>query len=384
MLIAIDANPLVNTHFRRGIGKTTWRLLEEFGRRPSARAGGDDPEDLDLAYYLPQCAWRHPGGWLGLSPRYLSPGENLLDAARADGAALVHVMDYFFPLYDPRRLPRPGGRPYRLVVTVRDIIPRHFPTKKRRGLERLQANLFPLLPLVDHTIAISHQTKRDLVENLGVPPDKVTVVYHGVDLEVFHDRYGDEEIRETLRRHGLGDGYVLYVSAFDSRKNHRLLLDAFYYLDRLVPGRRDLVLVGPGTVPRELAAQVEKLGLGDRVRILQDLPQTDLAHLYRGASLFAFPSLYEGFGNPILEAMACGVPVVALRRSSVPEVAGEAAFLVDKNEYGSFARAMARVLGDPDLARQLREKGLAQAAGYTWAKTAEHTLAVYRRVLAPG
>lgn len=375
MRVLIDANPLVNNHSRRGIGRTTLRLLEEFARRPPVP--GADPE---LAYCLREGLWQHPSDWPGLRLCPLDEGEDILDAAARDGADLLHLMDYFHPLYGPGRLRDGLPLPFRLVVTVRDIIPFHLPDLKRGGLARLKRNLFPLLTRADHIIAVSRWTKHDLVASLNLPPGKISVVHHGVDHGLFHDRYSKEETAETAQRYGLGRSYVLYVSAFDSRKNHGLLVDALYYLDRISPQRLDLALVGPGPVPKALSEQIRRRKLETRTRILSEVPSGDLARLYAGATLFAFPSLYEGFGNPVIEAMASGVPVVALRRSSVPEVAQGAVLLVKENEYGAFAEAMAKAL-DPNVARDLRLKGRERAAEFTWGRVADLTLGVYRGLL---
>ncbi len=376
MKVLIDANPLVNTHSRRGIGRTTRRLLEEFGGRPPTP--GADPE---IAYCLPEASWEHPANWPYLRLCRLAPGEDLVDAAARDGADLLNLTDYFYPLYDPGRLQEGQPLPFRLVVTVRDIIPFHFPTVKREGLARLKRNLFPLLPLADRIIAISHWTRCDLATSLHVPEDKISVVHHGVDPALFHDRYPGDEIKETARRYGLARPYILYVSALDARKNHGLLVDSLVLLDRLQRTELDLVLVGPGSARQSLTDRIRRRKLGHRVLMLGEVPAGDLARLYAGAALFAFPSLYEGFGNPVLEAMASGVPVVALKRSSVPEVTGDAALLVEENEYGAFAEALARAL-ERDVAEDLRRKGKARAAEFTWEASARLTLEIYRDVLA--
>jgi glycosyltransferase involved in cell wall biosynthesis len=307
--------------------------------------------------------------------------ESIWAAAVSDGAGLLHINDYFFPLYEPERELSGQASPLRVLVTVRDIIPLHYPDQKRRGLARLRRNLFPLLGLADHVIAISRCTKFDLMTHLNVPETKITVIHHGVDHEVFHGRYPAPDIAATRRRYGLPASYILYVAGMDIRKNHRLLIDAFHYLNRTNSSGFSLALVGPGRVTAAIRDQVTQRRLQGKVHFLGEVPLRDLARLYAGAGLFAFPSLYEGFGNPLLEAMAAGAPVVALKRSTVPEIAGDAALLVEDNEYAAFGQAMARVLADPGLAGALRRKGQARAAEFTWEKTARLTLETYRRLL---
>jgi glycosyltransferase involved in cell wall biosynthesis len=374
--IAFDAYPLVNQHARHGIGKTTRRLLEALDR--------SDPTwcPYDLWYYLRNGAWRRPPTWTRIKLRQLGDTEDVWRAAAEDGAHLLHVNDYFFPLYSPDRVCGAEARDFRVVVTVRDIIPLHYPSLKQRSFRRLRRNLFPLLQQADHIIAISQWTKHDLVTQLHLAEERITVIHHGVDHDIFHDRYPPDQIAAVARRYGLGGAYILYVAGMDIRKNHRLLIDSLYYLNRMNPPGCSLALVGPGRTPADIRTQITQRRLWDRVRILGEVPLCDLPLLYAGARLFAFPSVYEGFGNPLLEAMACGAPVVGLRRSTIPEVTGEAAVLVDDNDYEAFGQAMARVLFDPKLAAALREKGRVRAGEFTWERTARLTCETYGRVLA--
>jgi len=369
--IALDGNPLL-TQTQRGIGKTTRRLIEEFARRSNP---------FDIFCYVPGSAWQRPPHWRHVFLRRLAPGESLPSAAARDGASLVHLMDYFFPLYDPAEVAAATQRPFRLVVTVRDIIPLHFPREKKAGLGRLRRNLFPILGAVDLIIAISQATREDLIRHLDVPGEKIEVVHHGVDLEVFHDRFTAEEVEDVRRRYKLPARYIVYVSAFDPRKNHHLLLNAYHTFLRMTGTDCALVLVGPGRLPATLVSHIRKLNLQERVIVLHGLPVRDLALVYRGATLSAFPSLYEGFGNPLLEGMACGTPTVALAKASVPEVAGDGALLVEENDHTAFAGAMARVLQDPDLSRDLGERGRRRAERFTWTAAAQKTLAIYERLV---
>ncbi len=189
-----------------------------------------------------------------------------------------------------------------------------------------------------------------------------------------YDRYG---LRQDLR-------YLLYVGSEEPRKNLPRLMLAFRDLHEQFPDLRLIKLgsVQYGPQAGELRRQVIELGLQDAVLFLDHVSDDDLAGFYNLAALFVFPSLLEGFGLPVLEAMACGTPVVTSNAASLPEVAGDAALLVDPLDVVQLTHAMQRVLTQPELAAGLRRKGLARAAMFTWERTARETIAVYERVAA--
>ncbi|RMF31735.1 MAG: glycosyltransferase family 1 protein, partial [Chloroflexi bacterium] len=223
----------------------------------------------------------------------------------------------------------------------------------------------------------------------GAPPEKVTVLYSGVDTR-FTPRRGPGE-RDRLRaRYGLPDApFILSVGTLQPRKNYVRLIRAFHRLtamgvtwEGVLP---HLVIAGGrGWLFDAIFAEGERLGVADRVHFPGFVAEEDLPALYRSAALFAFPSLYEGFGLPILEAMACGVPVVASNASSLPEVVGEAGLLVEPTDEEGLAQAMARLLTDRPLREALIRRGLDQARRFTWPKAAEQLVALYHRLLADG
>ena len=180
--------------------------------------------------------------------------------------------------------------------------------------------------------------------------------------------------------HGLADRYVLWVGTVEPRKNLPRLLQAF----AAVPGDAELVLVGPKGWNEELGARLAELpaGVRGRVRVLGFVPFEDLGPLYAGAAAFCFPSLLEGFGFPVVEAMAQGTPVVTSLGTSTEEIAGDAGLLVDPLDVDAIAGALGRVLGDEQLAARLGELGRAQAALYTWSRSADLVLEAYREVSA--
>jgi glycosyltransferase involved in cell wall biosynthesis len=241
--------------------------------------------------------------------------------------------------------------------------------------------LVPLAARRSHRIVtISESSRRDIERFLNVPPDKIDVVPQGTGTT----RLAEPEPPGVLReRHALGDRRVLLtVSPKRPAKNLARLLDAL----ALIPPERRPVLVAPGySTPyeAELREHGRAIGVEDDVRWLGWTPDADLEGLYALADCFAFPSLYEGFGLPVLEAMRRGVPVVSSDRSSLPEVAGDAALMVDPEDPGAIAAAVERVLRDPAEAELMRAAGHAQAERFSWQATARGTLAAYDRVSRP-
>jgi glycosyltransferase involved in cell wall biosynthesis len=214
-----------------------------------------------------------------------------------------------------------------------------------------------------------------------VPDGKVTVVHLAAD-PAYRPLPG-REVRQVLDRHDLAPGYVLFVGTLEPRKNLSGLLEAYGAVVDSRASVPPLVIVGGrGWLFKPVFERVEAMGLADRVCFLDRVPDGDLPALYNGAALLAIPSHYEGFGLPALEAMACGTPVVAADRASLPEVVGDAALLIDPDSPDSIAAALRHVLSDASVAARLREAGIARAACFSWARTAEETLAVYRRVAA--
>jgi glycosyltransferase involved in cell wall biosynthesis len=233
----------------------------------------------------------------------------------------------------------------------------------------------------DHILADSHATQADLVALLNVPPERVTTVHLAAD-SAFRP-LPEEETRRILAQYSLQPGYLLFVGTLEPRKNVPGLLQAYRSLFERRVTTAPLVLVGSkGWLYDEIFQRVAELGLTKQVRFIHDASDADLPGLYNGASVLAIPSFYEGFGLPALEALSCGTPAVAANRASLPEVVGEAGLLVDPDDPEDIAQALARVLTDEPLRLRLRQLGLAQAARFTWERTARETLAVYQTVLA--
>jgi glycosyltransferase involved in cell wall biosynthesis len=276
----------------------------------------------------------------------------------------------------------PAWGAFRRVVTINDVIYRVYP-EAHFGVRSLAMGvLIPLAARRSHrVIAPSSNTRDDLVRLLNVPPEKVDVVPDGVGTTASARPLSEDE---TRKRYDLGTRSVaLTLSAKRPHKNLARLLDAL----ALIPRERRPVLVLPGyATPHEaeLQRQVAALGLDPYVRLIGWVSAEEVESLYQCATCFVFPSLYEGFGLPVLEAMARGVPVACSNRGSLAEVAGNAARLFDPERPQAIADAIEALLRDHDEAARLRDAGLERAKHFTWKATARETLASYERAMASG
>lgn len=270
------------------------------------------------------------------------------------------------------------------VVTVLDLIPHRMAEMYGRGKSRARFLVGRwlerrALQRARGLIAISEATRRDLVSFLGIPAERVAVTPLGVDRHLRPAR--ETEVDGLCRRLQLGKGYLLYVGGIDRRKNIPFLLEVTGALAALRP-ETQLVLAGryrdDPDFP-ELVAQIQRLGLERAVRLVGFVPEEELRALYSGAAAFLYPSLYEGFGLPPLEAMACGTPVVAADRTALPEVLAPAAVLADPEDVGEFTEAVLALLDHPERRRELRIEGLRHAQRFTWEATARATLDAYRQ-----
>lgn len=266
------------------------------------------------------------------------------------------------------------------VVTIYDLTFMITPEHHVKGIQGFAKQIHTYADRADSIIAISEHTKRDIVQHLKVPAERVRVTLLAADerYRVLDDAAGMDRI---LTKFGIDREYILYTGTLEPRKNVPTLIRAYAALkhEQKIPHR--LVLAGKkGWLYDEIMESIRSLGLEKDVIFTGYVPDEDMPYLYNGASVFAYPSFYEGFGLPPLEAMACGCPVVTSNTSSLPEVVGDAGLMVDPNHPEELAEAMGRILGDSGLRMALREKGLLRAAGFSWRRCAEETLAVYRDV----
>jgi alpha-1,3-rhamnosyl/mannosyltransferase len=261
----------------------------------------------------------------------------------------------------------------RLTATIHDttcwLMPELHPAANRRADRNFEA----ILRRADRLIAVSACTKSDAVRVLGLRPEKITVIHLGIAAPFF-----DPEVKaiDSVRaRYGLNRPFVLYIGTIEPRKNIDLLLDAFEALPASLRQEFELVVAGPmGWASAQTAARVRSL------RYLGYIPEADTAPLTAAATVFAYPSFYEGFGFPVAQAMAAGTPVIASNVSSLPEITGDAALLVDPRSLTELRDALNRLLLSPTLRAELAAKGRSRAQAFRWEACAAKSLAFFRKV----
>jgi glycosyltransferase involved in cell wall biosynthesis len=268
------------------------------------------------------------------------------------------------------------------VVTIHDCIhlmfPQYLPNRLALGYARTSITM--AAKRATRVLTVSQSSKRDILKFVNVPPDKIDVIYNSYD-----DRFGvmpsDEDFFRVRERYQLHDEFVLYAGNVKPHKNLARLIEAFHHVRNRGLDQLKLVLIGEDISKyAALRRAVHKHQLHKYVRFLGYLPEDTLAVMYRLARVFVFPSLYEGFGLPPLEAMASGTPVVTSNVSSLPEVAGDAALLVDPYDPTAIADGIFTVLTDSSVRNDLKEKGIARARQFSWNASVRRVLDIYREV----
>ena len=369
--VVLDAGPAV--HQSAGLARYTERLASALWQHCRAAL------DLTLLYNRHR-GHRLPASLESIPARTLPLGQHrwrlgvlacqLLRAplveSRLPTGGVYHATEHLLPW-----MARPA------VMTVHDLIFERYPqhhTWANRAFLRVAMPLF--VRRADAIIAVSQHTKRDLLELYATPPHKVYVVDEGIDE---HMRpAAAAEIRCVKERHSIRRPYLLMVGTLEPRKNHALAFHALAQLKAEGWPHCLVVVGGGGWLFDAVQRQVDLLQLTDDVIFAGRVPDADLPALYSGADCFLMPSLYEGFGIPVLEAMACGAPVVCSKVSSLPEVAGDAACFIEPLTAAGLADAVRQVLSDPNLAAKMRSDGARRAARFRWQRTAAETVQVYR------
>ncbi len=289
-----------------------------------------------------------------------------------DGVEVLHSMGYV----------QPYACPCSSVVTVHDLsfllFPQYF-----NWMNRLYLAHFTRFSTrrANRVIAVSESTKQDLIRLMGLPAAKIDAVHSGIQPGFFPIR--DQAVLDGFRRRqGIDRPFILFISTLEPRKNAERLVHAFARLKKGGNLPHALVLGGAkGWLYERIFGTVQELGLQQEVIFPGFIPSADLPLWYNSADLFVYPSLYEGFGSPPLEAMACGTPVVVSNTSSLPEVVGDAALLADPGDTEALAAAISQALTDTSLRTSLTEKGLARAQQFSWENTACQTVESYRRAM---
>jgi glycosyltransferase involved in cell wall biosynthesis len=292
----------------------------------------------------------------------------------------LHQFDVVFSpgLYGPFRIPQGVAS----VMVVHDLthylFPRFFSFNPvQKVLDRLA---FPaMVGRYDHILAVSEATRNDLASLFKVPDERITVAYHGAE-EAFQPRTEDEEQGKFLKTKGLKKPFILFLGTLEPRKNIATLLRAFEGIMNQIP--HDLVLVGQrGWKSEPIFKEMERPEIKQRVHWVGYVSDPERVFFYQAADFLVYPSWYEGFGMPLLEAMQCGCPVITSKVSAMPEVVGEAGIVIDPSQTEDLKKAMLRLIHEPGRAEKMKQAGLEQAKKFSWEISARKTLEVFEKVV---
>jgi glycosyltransferase involved in cell wall biosynthesis len=292
-------------------------------------------------------------------------------ALRRAGVHLLHAMAFVSPMV--ALVPA--------VITVHDLGFLRFP-ERFRPANRLYLSTMTRLSCrrARRVIAVSQATADEVIQLLGVPAGRIDVVPHGVQ----HTRFRPlppAQVAAFCQDKGMPERFVFFLGTLEPRKNLTLLIEAFARTKAVRQGIKLVIAGGKGWYYQEIFARVERLGLEEAIFFPGFVPDDALCLWYNAATVFVYPSLYEGFGMPLLQAMACGTPVIGSQASCMPEVVGDAGLLVSPHDVAGLAASLDRLLADAELRDDLGQRGQRRAAAYTWEATARATVASYRQAL---
>ncbi|MBV7333098.1 glycosyltransferase family 4 protein [Chloroflexi bacterium TSY] len=373
-------------HQPAGISNYTLNLLQAFADLQSVQSNHVQKDGLDISdlEFLVFQHRRHSAPLID-SPNFrrvtvYSPTHTKLEQLSLPlellrfSLDLLHSTDFIPPLY--ALVPA--------VITVHDLAFLHWPHFLTEDSAAYYGQIDRAVTRARHIIVPSESTKQDLIAQLGVPDSRISVIY-----EAANPRYKPLPLeltrREITSKYKIPQKYILFVGTIEPKKNVDGLVKAFHYMRNKyrIDDVHLVIAGGYGWLYEETMRIVDELDLSKSTHLLGRVSDEDIWKLYVGAHCHVHAAHYEGFGLPPLEAMACGTPTIVSNVSSLPEVVGDAALLVDPNDWEEIAVAMHRLLTDQELHRELREKGLQRATCFSWRKAAIQTLSVYRHVLNP-
>ncbi len=379
MKIGIDVSPAINE--QAGVGRYSYNLVKNLlnidhtnqyyffncfvrdpdGIKKKKLAFLDKPNSKVKNYYLPgkikELMWKNP---------FISPINLLL--GKVD---IFHGLNF---LSIPSCVKS-------TVVTVYDLAFMKFPEQVTKGYTEYFTKASKKAVLKsDIIISISQSTKNDLIELLQVPKEKIKVVYLGVEDYFFINKTSEEQ-EKIAKKYNLPQEYILYVGTLEPRKNLVGLIKAFSLLDKNIQDKYRLVIAGKkGWLYDQIFQKVKDFNLEDKVIFTGFILDSDLPSIYQGAKIFVLPSFYEGFGLPILEAMASGTPVISSNISSTPEIVGNGGILINPYSPKEITQAIKKIISDQELYERLKNKGKIQAKKFSWGKCAQETLGAYEEV----
>ncbi|MBU1039221.1 glycosyltransferase family 4 protein [Patescibacteria group bacterium] len=379
MIIGLDLRCLQD-NWRTGVGEYAWQTIKHLAE-PNfklnligyANAAGSIKLPEDLPANLKLIRQRIPNRLKNLS-FYL--GLENIESALTINKQAPDVLWLPNPMFVNWSASQPA------VLTVHDLSFIHykkfFPGRGRLWYFPMVKKLLRQLPKTTKIAAVSNYTADDLLEQYPNLTGQVEVVYPGVE-EKYFPQIAIDKLTPVLAKYNLSRPYFLTLGTIEPRKNHLLLLNLYSRLVQKNPAYPyDLVIAGAwGWRTKKISALLKKLKLGDRVKVLGYLPAEDKPFLYQGAKLFLYPSFYEGFGMPVLEAMASGLPVLASQTSSLPEVVGESGLLLNPYDLKPWLKAVEQLISDDSLASQFSQAGRIRAKDFTWSKTAASYVALF-------
>jgi glycosyltransferase involved in cell wall biosynthesis len=278
----------------------------------------------------------------------------------------------------------PPFAPCPVVTTIHDLAFEHLPkTFNRRSWMQMRLTVRRTARRAAHIITVSEYSRDDIIRTYKIPPERITVTPEAA-AESFFPVTNETDLKRVRETYGIQENYILSLSSIQPRKNLVRLIEAYSCLRGVQPEVKlpQLVLVGKrGWLEHETFRAAERSALGNDILFTGYVPERDLAALYSGAICFVYPSYFEGFGLPVVEAMQCGVPVIAGNRTSLPEVLGNAGVLFDPFDTQALVKSLTQVLADSEYRAELRSKGLERARNFNWQKTALMTLGVYERAV---
>ncbi|SKA76588.1 Glycosyltransferase involved in cell wall bisynthesis [Caloramator quimbayensis] len=283
-------------------------------------------------------------------------------------ADIYHFFNFIVP-------PNIGGI---VIVTVYDVVYKRFPeTMTKANFNRLEKNLQRSVDRADIIITISENSKKEIIEYLNVAEDKIRIIPIGIEIEKYRKKYSENEMIKVRKKYNIPNEYILYLGTLEPRKNIETIIDS-YALYKKNGGNLKLVIAGKkGWMYDSILNRVKQYSLGDEVIFTGYVDEDDKACIYKMSSLFLFPSFYEGFGIPVIEAMAAGTPVITSNTSSLPEAAGDAAIFVNPKDINAIADSMLKIANNDYYKKELIIKGLKQSEKFSWEKSAEKLINIY-------
>jgi glycosyltransferase involved in cell wall biosynthesis len=375
MNILIDATGI--TKNKAGVGVYAKNLIDELvGRRLDIRLFvlvQDDDPDFDYRNCTSVKAIRVPSKLFRILPlRFLLEQIGLPFLFLIYKIDVIHSLHYSFPLL------RFGTKQ---VVTLHDMTFFNMPEfHVRFKVIYFRFFIWAAVRYADSLIFVSHSAKLDCNDRFGPSWGQSFVVYHG-KAEAFRPNIDPEQVVNVRMKFKLPANFILYIGTIEPRKNIARLIKAFALIASNHPEVLLVIAGMKGWGTEDLFESVRNLKIESRVRFIGFVPEDEKASLLSGAKIFIYPSIYEGFGIPVLEALACGIPTITSNTSALPEVAGEAALLVDPTSVSEISNAMEQLLMDTGLRAKLHKESLRQAAQFTWLKTADLTLKIYKQTL---